>query len=63
MDRVTHEVADELGTAQVELLPHLDLDFETFYDELHLTPKGCAKVGELVARAILEDHTSRSAGA
>ncbi len=60
MDRVTHEVADQLGTAQVELLPHLDLDFDTFYDELHLTPKGCREVGKLVADAIVADHESRS---
>ncbi|MFT4649688.1 MAG: lysophospholipase L1-like esterase [Glaciecola sp.] len=60
MDRITHEVADELGTAQVELRPHLDLDFETFYDELHLTPKGCREVGKLVADAIVSDHESRS---
>ena len=63
MDRVTHEVAAELGTAQVELRSHLDMDFATFYDELHLTPKGCREVGKLVADSIVSDHASRSSGA
>ncbi len=62
MDRVTHEVAAELGTAQVDLIPFIDLDFDTFYDDLHLTPKGCRDVGKLVADAIVADHASRSAG-
>ncbi|HPF14046.1 MAG: hypothetical protein H6830_08920 [Planctomycetes bacterium] len=55
MDRVTREVAQELDVPQVEIRSHLDLDFDTFYDELHLTPKGCEAMGALVAQAILHN--------
>ena len=38
---------------QLDLMPLLPKDFDTWYDEQHHTPAGCRIVGEAVARALL----------
>ncbi len=53
MDRVTVEVAEAEGVEHVNIRPHLEYSLETFYDEFHLTPKGCRQMGAVVADAIL----------
>ena len=53
MDRVTVEVAEAQGVEHVNIRPHLDHSLETFYDEFHLTPAGCQRMGEVVAKAIV----------
>jgi len=52
VDRRAGEVATRLGVPQLDLMPHLPMDFDTWYDEQHHTPTGCRLVGEAVARAL-----------
>ena len=53
VDAITARVTRELGAQELDLMPHLPRDLETYYDELHHTPAGCRLVAEHVARAIL----------
>lgn len=50
----TSIIAKELGVEEVDLMPVLDRDIETYYDELHHTPKGCAVIGSEIANRIAE---------
>lgn len=52
VDERASTIAKGLGVEQIDLMPVLERSFEIYYDELHHTPKGCAVVGEHVARAI-----------
>jgi hypothetical protein len=49
----TSTVCQELDVEDVDLMHALDCDVETYYDELHHTPKGCAVIGAEIAQAIL----------
>lgn len=53
LDERTARVAADLGVETCELRTRLAPSFETFYDELHFTPRGAAEVGRLVAEALL----------
>jgi hypothetical protein len=53
VDERADAVARELGAESLDLMPLLGRDLETYYDELHHTPKGCEAVGRAVADAIL----------
>ena len=54
MDRVTLEVAESEGAEHVDVRSQIEFSLETFYDEFHLTPKGCEIMGAIVANAILK---------
>lgn len=51
-DEVQRRVAEELGVEQLDLMPLLERDFETYYDFLHFTPKGARDVGRAIAKAL-----------
>lgn len=53
VDGVAARVARELGVEELDVMPHLDHSFDTFYDELHFTPRGARALAELVAREVL----------
>jgi hypothetical protein len=55
VDRAAVGVAEELGVETLELKSQLPADLETYYDLLHFTPPGAARVGEIVADAIVAD--------
>lgn len=52
LDQIQVRVAQDLGLSTVDLMGDLPGDFEHFYDSFHLTSRGAALVGELVAQAI-----------
>ncbi len=54
MDQITMEVAEEMDLPWVETRSKLDHDFDTFYDENHLTPKGCEDLARIIAQGVLE---------
>ncbi len=60
MDRVTVEVAEAEGVEHVNIRPHLENSLEVFYDEFHLTPKGCQQMGAVVAQAIVAGQSEAS---
>ncbi len=51
-DDVQSRVATEMGVEQLDLMPLLKRDFETYYDYLHFTPKGAQDVGRAIAKAL-----------
>lgn len=59
IDEVTVRVARELGAESLELRSRIPADFEHYYDDMHNTPLGCAIIGELVARALVEPPQPR----
>lgn len=48
------QVADELGVAQLNLMPLLEPTLKTYYDSIHFTPAGAATVAEAVAAVLLQ---------
>ncbi len=54
LDAAQERIASELGVDQLDLMPHLDRSFDTYYDFLHFTPQGAKHVGELVGEKVLE---------
>jgi len=59
VDAVSARVANEEGAASCELQSALPADFETYYDELHFTPAGAARVGALIGEALLRAQARR----
>jgi hypothetical protein len=57
----TAKVARDLHVEQVDLAPALDNDTETYYDELHHTPRGCAVIGNEIARRVVRGSRTRFA--
>ncbi len=55
VDACEERVCEEMGVEQLDLQPLLERSFDTYYDYLHLTPKGARDVGLAVARAVLGD--------
>jgi lysophospholipase L1-like esterase len=53
VDARTARIAEDLGVEALDLMPLLERNVETYYDELHHTPKGCAVIGNAVANVIL----------
>lgn len=62
IDARATEIVRETGVEEIDLMPLLERNLDIYYDELHHTPKGCAIVGEIVARAILARTPDASAG-
>jgi len=54
VNAVQARVAEELGVESLSLQERVPMDFEHFYDDLHLTPRGAELVGTIVADAIRE---------
>jgi hypothetical protein len=52
------EVADEVGVEQLDLMPLLEPNLETYYDFVHFTPAGAAVVAKAVTAAILRRPAS-----
>lgn len=52
LDAVAARVAEDSGAEQLDLMPLLPRDFDTYYDFLHFTPAGSKIVGKAVAAAI-----------
>ncbi len=59
VDGVSARVAAEEGAAACELQSALPADFETYYDELHFTPEGAERVGQLIGEALLTTAAGR----
>lgn len=55
----TSKVARELAVEEADLMPALECNLETYYDELHHTPHGCEIIGEEIARRILGPMRAR----
>ena len=53
LDSAQERVCGELGVEQLDLMPHLERSFETYYDFLHFTPKGSKRVGELIGERVV----------
>jgi lysophospholipase L1-like esterase len=51
-------VADELGVEHLDVMPVLEPSLETFYDFVHFTPEGAARVAAAVAAVILQRSIS-----
>jgi len=56
--RVGSTVARELGVAEIDPKLLVDASSEHFYDVGHLTPAGCAIVGNSIAQAVLRERRS-----
>ncbi len=59
VDGVQARVAAELSAPSLALQPLVPMDFDHFYDDLHLTPRGAELVGSAVAAAIREELARR----
>jgi hypothetical protein len=59
MDARAARVAVSVGAAQVDTTASLERSARTFYDELHLTPRGAEIVGRLVGDALLATLSKR----
>ena len=62
-NEVQFAVARELGAETLDLMGSLPMDFEHFYDDLHLTPQGAAVVGARIAEAVRALETPSAGGA
>ena len=60
MDNRSVEVCDKLGIEHIDLLPHLKMSRETFYDFYHYTPEGARALGEVVAQRLMEKVADQS---
>jgi len=59
MDVCVVRVSEALGVEQVEIRTQLEPSLKTYYDHIHLTPSGSAKVADLIAKAILAEKHGR----
>lgn len=57
-NEVQFRVAREVGAETLDLMDAIPMDFEHFYDDLHLTPQGAGVVGARIARAVRELEAS-----
>lgn len=57
LDAIQARVCADRGVRCLDLMPHLERSFDTYYDFLHFTPKGAQRVGELVAAEIADIHS------
>lgn len=62
-NEVQFAVARELGAETLDLMGSLPMDFEHFYDDLHLTPRGAAVVGARIAEAVRALEAPSAGGA
>ena len=53
IDNSATVISKQMGVQSLDLMPHMDRSFDSYYDYLHFTPKGARQVGELVAQAVL----------
>lgn len=51
-DAIASRIATKTGALQLDLMPVLPRNFDTYYDFLHFTPAGAQLVGKAVAQAI-----------
>ena len=54
LDSAQVRVCGELEVEHLDLMPHLERSFDTYYDFLHLTPKGSKRVGELIGDRVAD---------
>jgi len=54
LDASQERICTELDVEQLDLMPHLERSFETYYDFLHFTPKGSKRVGELIGERVVQ---------
>lgn len=53
IDERASVIARDLGVPALDVGAHVASDLEHYYDDMHHTPLGCARIGEAVAQAIL----------
>jgi lysophospholipase L1-like esterase len=59
LDRHAATLIEERGAEQLDLMPILDRNLETYYDAFHVTPKGAHDVARAVAAALLSTPAGR----
>ena len=56
VDQRIVDVAKDLGVETIDLRPVVPPTFDLWYDEMHHTAAGCERIGNAVARRLLEDE-------
>ena len=56
----SRDLCSKMGIEDLDLLPFIEPNLETFYDFNHFTPKGAKVVAKAIAEAVIQGHDTHS---